>query len=322
MPERRTGLLAVVASVAAAAAIGLALAGCSGSSQDPPAGIQVVASTNVYGSLASTIGGAQASVTSIIDDPAKDPHEYQADARTQLAVSRAQVVIENGGGYDDFVDTMLSASGNTKVAMINAVKLSGYDSSIPDFNEHMFYDYSTMGKVVGAIVEAFTRADPSHAGLFADRGTKLQAKLGALEGSELNLSGATSGIEVAITEPVAGYVLAALGMKVVTPIAFSQAIGQGTDAPAAVLEQTLTTLTSGTAKLLVYNVQTSGPQTDAVLAAAKKAGIPAVPVSETLPSGFDYVTWQRGVLATVSYTHLRAHETDSYLVCRLLLEKK
>ena len=24
----------------------------------------------------------------------------------------------------------------------------------------------------------------------------------------------------------------------------------------------------------------------------------------------------------VSYTHLRAHETDSYLVCRLLLEKK
>src|SRR5665647_3893005 len=27
-------------------------------------------------------------------------------------------------------------------------------------------------------------------------------------------------------------------------------------------------------------------------------------------------------LAPVSYTHLRAHETDSYLVCRLLLEKK
>ena len=27
-------------------------------------------------------------------------------------------------------------------------------------------------------------------------------------------------------------------------------------------------------------------------------------------------------LMPVSYTHLRAHETDSYLVCRLLLEKK
>src|SRR5664279_3880506 len=29
-----------------------------------------------------------------------------------------------------------------------------------------------------------------------------------------------------------------------------------------------------------------------------------------------------GTLTAVSYTHLRAHETDSYLVCRLLLEKK
>src|SRR5665647_1729195 len=29
-----------------------------------------------------------------------------------------------------------------------------------------------------------------------------------------------------------------------------------------------------------------------------------------------------GEATPVSYTHLRAHETDSYLVCRLLLEKK
>lgn len=297
MPEHRARLLTLVA---AAAAIGLALTGCSGSVGDPPAGIQVVASTNVYGSLAATIGGAQASVTSIIDDPAKDPHEYQADARTQLAVSRAQVVIENGGGYDDFVDTMLSASANTRTILINAVKLSGYDDSIPDFNEHMFYDYPTVAKVVDAIVAAFKKVDPSHAALFADRGAKLQAKVGALESSELNLSGATSGTRVAITEPVPNYVLAALGMKVVTPIAFSEAIEQGTDAPAQVLEQTLATLTPGDAQLLVYNVQTSGPQTDAVLAAAKKAGIPAVPVSETLPPGFDYVTWQRGVLATIA----------------------
>lgn len=297
MPERRARFIALVAT---AAAIGLALAGCSGSVGDPPAGIQVVASTDVYGSLATTIGGAQATVTSIIDDPAKDPHEYQADARTQLAVSRAQVVIENGGGYDDFVDTMLSASGNTKVTLINAVKLSGYDSSIADFNEHVFYDYATVGKVVDAIVTAFQRADPSHAALFADRGAKLQAKLSTLEASELNLSAATTGVGVAITEPVPNYLLAALGMKIVTPIAFSQAIDQGTDVPPTVLEQTLATVTSGEAKLLVYNVQTSGPQTDAVLAAAKKAGLPAVPVSETLPQGFDYVTWQKGVLATIA----------------------
>src|SRR3954470_11452706 len=118
MPERRARLTArIAAAVLGITAIGAALAGCTGSAYDSPAGIRVVASTNVYGSLATTIGGAQAVVTSIIDDPSKDPHEYQADARTQLAISRAQVVIENGGGYDDFVGTMLSASGNTRVAV-------------------------------------------------------------------------------------------------------------------------------------------------------------------------------------------------------------
>jgi len=298
---RPTRLSARIAgALAGVIALGVALAGCSGSVGDPPAGIRVVASTDVYGSLATTIGGAQATVTSIIDDPSKDPHEYQADARTQLAVSRAQVVIENGGGYDDFMDTMLAASGNAQVAVINAVKISGYDSSIPHFNEHVFYDYGTVAKVVDAIVADFRRADPAHAALFADRGAKLQRKIAALEASELNLSAVTTGVGVAITEPLPEYVLAALGMKIVTPIAFSEAVDQGTDVPATVLEQTISTLTSGQAKLLVYNVQTLGSQPDAVLSAAKKAGIPAVPVSETLPPGLDYVTWQRGVLATIA----------------------
>jgi len=301
MPERPARPSARLAAVVVGTlALGIALAGCSGSVGDPPAGIQVVASTDVYGSLAQTIGGAQAAVTSIIDDPSKDPHEYQADARTQLAVSRANVVIENGGGYDDFMDTMLAASGNAKVAVINAVKLSGYDSSVRGFNEHVFYDYATVAKVVDAIVADFRSADPSHAALFADRGAQLQRKIAALQASELNLSAAATGVGVAITEPLPEYVLAGLGMKIVTPVAFSEATDQGTDAPASVLEQTLSTLTSGEAKLLVYNVQTRGPQTDAVLAAAKKAGIPTVPVSETLPPGLDYVTWQRGVLATIA----------------------
>lgn len=287
-----------LASVATAAA--LVLAGCTTGRIDVAATIQVVASTNVYGSLAKTIGGTYATVTSIIDNPAKDPHEYQADARTQLAVSKAQVIVENGGGYDDFVGTMLSASGNTKAPVINAVKLSGYDSKAADFNEHVFYDYPTIGKVVDALVAEFAKADPSHSATFADRGAKLRIQIDKLENDETNLAAETKGVGVAITEPVPDYVLAALGMKIVTPAAFSEAIARGTDAPAAVLERTLATFTSGDAKVLVYNVQTTGPQTDIVLAAAKKAGISAVPVSETLPTGLGYIEWQRGVLATIA----------------------
>lgn len=297
MPGRRTRLIAASATVAATA---LVLAGCTTTVSDAPSTIQVIASTDVYGSLAKTVGGSYATVTSIIDDPAKDPHEYQADARTQLTVSKAQVIIENGGGYDDFVDTMISASGNKNFSLINAVRLSSYNSSSADFNEHVFYDYPTVGKVVDAIVADFSKADPSHSATFADRGAKLRIQIDTLENDAKNLAGSTTGVGVAITEPLPDYVLGALGMKIVTPSAFSKAIDQGTDAPAGVVEQTIATLTSGEAKLLVYNVQTSGAQTDVVLAAAKKAGIPAVPVSETLPSGFGYIEWQQGVLATIA----------------------
>ncbi|HEY4224482.1 MAG TPA: zinc ABC transporter substrate-binding protein [Pseudolysinimonas sp.] len=299
MPGRRTRLLTVAAGVAATA-IAVALTGCTTSVSDAPATIQVVASTDVYGSLAATIGGKQATVTSIIDDPAKDPHDYQADARTQLAISKAQVIIENGGGYDDFVDTMISASKNTTVSVINAVKLSGYDATAADFNEHVFYDYPTVGKVIDAIVAAYSRADPSHSATFANRGAQLRIDLDKLENDETSLKAKTAGVGAAITEPVPDYVLTAIGMNIVTPTAFSEAIENDTDAPAAVLEQTLATFSKGQAKVLVYNVQTSGAQTDAVLAAAKKAGVPAVPVSETLPPGFDYITWQKGVLATIA----------------------
>jgi zinc/manganese transport system substrate-binding protein len=297
MPARSAARLALGA---ATLAVALVLAGCSGSSTDAPAGIQVVASTDVYGDLAARIGGAQAHVTSIIDDPAKDPHEYQADARTQLAISKAAVVVENGGGYDDFVGTMLSASKNTTVDVIDAVKLSGYDTTAAGFNEHVFYDYPTVGKVVDAIVAAYTKADPGHAATFADRGAKIRVQLNTLETSEANLAKVTAGVGVAITEPVPDYVLSALQMKIVTPTAFSEAIEQDTDAPATVLEDTLKTFSNGDAKVLVYNVQTTGAQTDAVLAAAKKSGIKAVPVSETLPSGLSYIEWQKGVLASIA----------------------
>jgi zinc/manganese transport system substrate-binding protein len=295
MPRR------VLALAAAAVLVG-GLAGCGGSagagssSGDGP--VRVVASTDVYGDIAKTLGGPHVSVTSIIDDPDKDPHEYQADARTQLAISKAQVVIENGGGYDGFVDTMLKASKNTKALVVNAVQLSGHDTG-DDLNEHVWYDYPTMSKVVDAVAASLHTSDPKHALAYSRAASALQAKLSALEADERALSATADGVGVAITEPVPDYVLQALQMKIVTPPAFSKAIEDDTDVPPAVLQQTLAQFSDGSAKLLVYNVQTTGPQTDAVLAAAKKNHVPAVPVSETLPTGLHYIGWQQGVLASI-----------------------
>src|SRR5689334_11211106 len=101
----------LVSTLAVAAAAALALSGCSAASAGSDDGtLRVVASTNVYGDIAATIGGDDIKVTSLMDDPAQDPHSFEASAQNQLAVSKADVVIENGGGYDDFMQSLLKGS--------------------------------------------------------------------------------------------------------------------------------------------------------------------------------------------------------------------
>jgi zinc/manganese transport system substrate-binding protein len=261
----------------------------------------VVASTNVWGDIASTIGGDQVEVTSIISDPGQDPHEYQASSRNQLALSSARVVIENGGGYDDFVDTMLSASGNSSATVINAVDVSGYSASAGDeLNEHVWYDYATVGKVADAIAEALGEADPANAETFTGNASAFKEGLDTLNASVATIKEDHSGTGVAITEPVPLYLLDDMGLDNKTPEEFSEAIEEETDVPADVLKETTDLFADHAVSLLVYNEQTSGPQSDAVLAAAQDAGVPVVPVQETLPEGTDYLGWQTSIIDSIS----------------------
>lgn len=104
------------------------------------ASVNVVASTNVYGDIASSVLGDTANVTSIIDSSAQDPHEYEANAQDQLAISKADIIIENGGGFDPFIDTLISASGNTDAIVLSASELSGLmpgaEAEEHDHHEH------------------------------------------------------------------------------------------------------------------------------------------------------------------------------------------
>lgn len=263
--------------------------------------ISVVASTNVYGDVAQTIGGDAVDVTSIISDPAADPHSYEANARTQLALSKATIVIENGGGYDDFVDTMLSASSNTSATVINAVDVSGKAAAADDeLNEHVWYDFPTMSKLADELVTALSTADPDGADTFRANGEAFKADLETLEGTEQDIAAAHGGEGVAITEPVPLYMLEAAGLKNLTPDAFSEAIEEENDVPPLVLQETLDLFSDHEVAVLVYNAQTTGPQTDQVIAAAKDADVPAVPVTETLPEGKTYVSWMTDNLAALS----------------------
>lgn len=283
----RVALVGLVTVVAASA-----LAACSsGAAADGR--ISVVASTDVWGDIAQQVGGDRVDVTSIITDPAADPHSYEADAKVKLAISRAAVVVENGGGYDDFVDSLLRSVDN-RPTVVDAVEVSGKQAGAGgDLNEHVWYDFPTVAKVASAIAAALGRSDPAGAATFTANATAFAAKLAPLENTERSVAAAHTGTGVAITEPVPLYLLQACGLADETPEAFSHAVEEGTDVSASVLRDTLALFSDRKVALLVYNAQTSGAETELVLKAARQAGVGIVPVTETLPEGKDYLGWMQ-----------------------------
>ncbi|WP_128436007.1 metal ABC transporter solute-binding protein, Zn/Mn family [Streptomyces cyaneus] len=267
----------------------------SGTAAQSPAAasaVPVVASTDVYGDMVKQIGGRKVEVTSIISDPDQDPHSYEANTQNQLALSKAKVVVENGGGYDDFIDRMLKTSGDPSAEVINAVKVSGKSAPAGgELNEHVWYDFPTVAALADRIAAALSKADPDDAATFTKRAEDFKGKLKPLEQKEAKIKADHGGEAVAITEPVPLYMIEASGLTNATPEAFSEAIEEGDDVSPRTLQDTLALFTDKKVEALVYNEQTSGPQTEKAEQTAKAAGIPVVPVTETLPKGEDYLGW-------------------------------
>ena len=288
-------------SALTAAAIALTLAGCSSSSSagSDDGTVRVVASTDVYGDIATTIGGDAVHVTSLMTDPAQDPHSFEASAQNQLAVSKADVVIENGGGYDDYMQNLVKGAKNSGVKVLNVVDLSGKKPVDGELNEHVWYDFPTVQKFADALTSALSAADPSQKATFEKNASAFGEKLSALEATEAQLKSTYAGEGVAITEPVPLYLLDAIGLVNKTPEKFSEAIEEENDVSPIVLKDTLQLFSGHQVKLLAYNEQTTGAETEKVLAAAKAAGIPVVPVTETLPEGMHYIGWMSGNLDAV-----------------------
>jgi zinc/manganese transport system substrate-binding protein len=281
---------------------GLTAAGCGTPSGGPPGVVSVVASTNVWADvveqIAGRLAGHKVQVTSIITDPAADPHSYEANSRNKLAIYRADLIVENGGGYDDYVDTLRDSSGSD-APVINAVDVGATGSD----NEHVWFDFPTVEKVARR-VEAFLIAhdnahDNAHARTFRSNTTAFVDELHHLEADEALIKKDLGGDGVAITEPVALYMLTACGLVNRTPTEFSEAVEEGTGLSPHVLSDTLSLFDDRRVGLLVYNRQTKGVETSQLRSKAAEDNIPEVGFSETLPPGKTYVSWMRANLAAL-----------------------
>src|SRR4051812_36598292 len=204
MRTPRTAAVLAASSLLLVAACGADEPGTGGD------GVSVVASTDVYGDIVASIGGDDVDVTSIITGPAADPHSFEASARTQLAVSEADLVVANGGGYDDFMGTLLSAT-DSGATVIDAVDVSGRaaeaEAAGEQLNEHVWYDVGAVRLVAEEIVSALSAVAPEHAGSYAANGADLDTRLQGLGAAEEAARQRTAGAPVVVTEPVPGYLL-------------------------------------------------------------------------------------------------------------------
>lgn len=316
------------ASLAALAGFSLLLSACSAerasSGASPSAeGINVVASTNVYGDIAKAIGGDKVNVTAIINKTSQDPHSYEATAQDRLVVSKARLVIENGGGYDGFVRTLADESNIPHSNIVTAVEVSGLapedeasksagaEASEPvdehghadehgEFNEHVWYSVAAMGKLADEVAAKLGEAEPGSAATFEANAARFKSGLDGLTGKLAAMSAAEAGAPVAVTEPVPLYLLEAAGLENKTPEDYTAAIEEGTDVPPAVLKAATDLAGSKDLTFLAYNLQTEGPQTEALKKAAETAGVPVVDFSETLPEGKTYLQWMTDNVQNIS----------------------
>ena len=275
-------------------------AGCSSSPSSAPSSgsagagatpIEVVASTNVWGDIAKQIGGEHVNVTSIMSDPSADPHIYEADAKTAASLSKSQFVVENGLGYDDFMDKLLSASPNPNRKVLDAADVMGISGA--DANPHVWYDVAKVPAVATAIAERLGSLDPTDAATFTASAKTFTDSLAPVTAAIDAIKTRHPGAPIGYTERVPGYLVDAAGLKLATPASFAQSIEDGNDPSPADNAAMDTALNTRAIKALLYNGQVTSPATDAVKKLAGTNAIPVVPVTETLPpTDKDYQAWQ------------------------------
>jgi zinc/manganese transport system substrate-binding protein len=277
--------LLAFASVAASAGCGRDPHGTGGT-----ATYRVVAIEGVYGDLARQIGGTHVSVTTILNNPSADPHEYEPTARDADAIAGADLVIENGLGYDAFADKLIAASPKSGRAVVVAGTLLHHLGD----NPHVWYDPPTLIALVTRLQRAFSAIRPSPARAIDRSAVTIKQWAARLQTRLQALGDRDRGARVAITEPVFDYVLHAANLTIATPPSFSRAIEEGNDPAPQDVDAMQALLAQRRVRAFVYNEQTIEPATTRLLAIAKAANVAIVPVTETLPAHATTQQWIDG----------------------------
>lgn len=252
----------------------------------------VVASTDVWGSVARTVAGDDARVTSVVSGPV-DPHSFTPAPSAVAAIADAAVVVYNGGGYDAWMTEVLGKDPKAPIVDAYALLDAAAVGESQPANEHVFYELGTAKRVAERIAARLAEVDSAHGDQYRSRAAEFGRKADAILEREHELRTRFPDSAVVATEPVAHYLLRAAGLNDKTPQGFSNAVEQDTDPAPADIASMLDLITKREVVALVFNDQTVTGATRQIRDAAQRAGVPVVTVTETLPgTDGDYLSWQ------------------------------
>ncbi|GGH87891.1 zinc/manganese transport system substrate-binding protein [Pullulanibacillus pueri] len=258
--------------------------------------INIVAAEDFYGEVAEAVGGDYVKVTSIIDKPSVDPHDFEPTANTSKTVNDAQLLIYNGIGYDNWMDKLISSSSEASDKTVIRVGDDLLNKKEGD-NEHLWYMPDTMPTLASALADKLSELDPDHADYYKQQVEKYKETIQPLEDLVSKLKQKTPK-KVETTEPVFDYMIQALNYEVDNE-KFSMAIEEETDPAPADLAQMKNDLKNKKVAFFVQNTQVESPVVKQFSSLAKDNNIPIVEVTETLPEGKDYVQWMTDELKQV-----------------------
>jgi zinc/manganese transport system substrate-binding protein len=291
------------------AAGSIAVTACSaatGGTNSPIGGarvVQVVAAENFWGSIATQIGGRHAHVVSIITSPTADPHIYEPTAADARTLAQAQVVIENGIGYDPWVARLLANSSGQAVLDVGTVV------GVPvGGNPHRWYNPADVQAVIATLVADFSRVDPADRAYFKAQQARFDhVALGRYHALISAIRSKYTGTPVGASESIFAMLAPALGLKLITPYAFLKAISEGTEVTAADKLTIDHQIRGHLIKIYVYNSQNVTHDVQVQLAEAKAEHIPTATITETLvPPTSTYQAWQARQLQGIEAALARA----------------
>ncbi len=288
-PVRRRGVMLTLGG----AALAVALAGCGSSAEAIGRGrIVAVGAENEYANVISQIGGKYVNVTAVQSNPNTDPHSFEASPNVAQAVSAARLVVQNGVGYDTYMNRIEAAAPSSARKIIDVQTLLGLPDSTP--NPHLWYKPATMLALAGAIVRDLSALAPAHAAYFAAGARRFAASLTPWYRAIQQFAVAYPHTPVATTEPVGDYLLQAAGATNLTPFGFQTDVMNGVDPAPQDITSEDNLFSHHLVKVFVYNQQVTNALSESFLAAAQRHGIPVVGVYETMPTpDYDYQSWMQ-----------------------------